>query len=400
MLNNNNERELCYVVKVEEIRPLEGYDRVEYARIGAGWWVVVRKNQFKVGDCAVYFEIDSKVPEREPFMFLEPKKFKIKTQKMCKVVSQGLLMSFEDFGWEPDKYKEGDFLTKELNVTYATVEDNQRKAPSDDKYKKMSQRHQKIFKQKWARWMMRRNWGRKIMFFFFGKKKDKKTGWPDWIKKTDEERCQNMPWLFPGNEEEWIATEKIDGTSTTFAMKGYGRKREFYVCSRNVVFDKPNKKCFYDTNVYTEMAEKYHMEEALSNAMAYWKNTPSPVDYVIIQGETYGGNIQKRNYGDEHRLAIFNVIFGFKNGEVKRLNPFDMCCFLLEIQPENAPKLEGVPIVDRHFRIPETCEELLNIASGESAIDGGMREGLVIRSKGGFRSFKAVSNDFLLKYHS
>ena len=44
MLNNNNERELCYVVKVEEIRPLEGYDRVEYARIGAGWWVVVRKD--------------------------------------------------------------------------------------------------------------------------------------------------------------------------------------------------------------------------------------------------------------------------------------------------------------------------------------------------------------------
>ena len=28
-------------------------------------------------------------------------------------------------------------------------------------------------------------------------------------------------------------------------------------------FDKPDKQCFYETNVYTEMAEKYHMENVL-----------------------------------------------------------------------------------------------------------------------------------------
>ena len=36
-----------------------------------------------------------------------------------------------------------------------------------------------------------------------------------------------MPYLFPGNpEEKWVVTEKIDGTSTTFTMRGKGSKRE------------------------------------------------------------------------------------------------------------------------------------------------------------------------------
>ena len=64
---------------------------------------------------------------------------------------------------------------------------------------RMAQRRPDIFKKPWAKWMMRREWGKKVMFLFFGKKKDKKNAWPSWIKKkTDEERCQNMPWLFPG----------------------------------------------------------------------------------------------------------------------------------------------------------------------------------------------------------
>jgi hypothetical protein len=58
-----------------------------------------------------------------------------------------------------------------------------------------------------------------------------------------------------------------------------------------------------------------------------------------------------------------------------------------------------VDIVDEHFKIPATCDELLAAAGGESTIDCGMREGLVFRSYDGAKSFKAVDNAFLLKYH-
>ena len=406
MLNKDNIRELAYLVKIDEIRPIEGYDRVEYARVG-GWWVIVKKDQFKVGDIAIYIEVDSKVPEKEPFMFLEKRKFKVKTLKMCKVISQGLLMAPADFGWEVEGedvftgerlgpgveyFKVGEFLTEKLGITYAEAEDNKRKAASADKYKLMAQRNGKLFAKQPFRWLMKRDWGKKLLFVFFGKKKDKKHGWPAWVVKTDEERCQNMPWLFPGNDEEWIATEKVDGTSTTFTMKGFGRGRQFYICSRNVVFDKPDKNCYYDTNVYVEMAEKYNIEKVLEEILFRYS---AVCDFVTIQGETYGATVQKRDYGLEGRnFKAFNVILGYEDGHTERLNPIEMKELLDEF---------GVPtvdIVDEHFKIPATCEELLVLAGGPSTIDGGMREGLVFRSYDGMKSFKAVDNNFLLKYHS
>ena len=410
MLNEKGQRELVYVVRIDEIKPIEGKDRVECAVVG-GWTVMVRKGQFKPGDLGIYFEIDSKVPEKEPFMFLEGKHFKIKTQKYKTPSgyfwSQGLLMSAEDFGWKlhndtifmgdslNDYVIEKDFLTEKLGVTYADADDNKRKAKSADKYKLMAQRRPDIFKKKWAQWMMRRNWGKKVMFFFFGKKKDKKSQWPSWVKKTDEERVQNMPWILQ-DKSEWFATEKIDGTSTTFTMKSYGRKREFYTCSRNVVFDKPDKNCYYETNVYTEMCEKYNMEHVLDCLMTFFENANHRnVEFVTIQGETYGEGIQKRDYGLKgHDFMAFNLIVGFKDGEVKRFNPSVMTIILTDYG------IPCVPIVNEYFILPDTVDELLAIATDKSAIDGGMREGLVFRSSDGVRSFKAVSNEFLMKYHS
>ena len=403
MLNSQGIRELAYVVKIDNILPIEGADRVELAYVG-GWRIMVKKNQFKIGDYAVYFEIDSKVPEKEPFMFLAPKHFKVKTQKYFKgtVLSQGLLMSFDDFkdeeGKEPSwvmslkariaakKEIEHEGLTEIIGVTYSVEEDNKRKAKSKDKYKKMAQRKPNIFKKPWARWMMKREWGCKVMFFFFGKKKDKKSEWPSWVSKTDEERIQNMPWVLE-NKDEWIATEKIDGTSTTAAYRKIRkRKHEYYICSRNVVFDKSDKNCFYETNVYVEMSEKYHFEEVLADIVEKYN-----LEWATLQGETYGAGIQKREYGLKgHDFCGFNLIFSDRG----RLNSIEAKKIM---EKYNIP---WVPIVDEHFILPDTVEELLKIATDKSTIDGGMREGLVFRSADGTKSFKAVSNEFLMKYHN
>lgn len=410
MLNSKNERELAYVVRVDDVKPIEGRDRVECAVVG-GWTIMVRKGQFYPGSLGIYFEIDSQVPEKEPFLFLAQKKFKIKTQKYKTPVgqfwSQGLLMSADDFGWTTaereydtcstcivdtngvthDIDDESRFLTKQLGVTYAVAEDNARKSGSMDKYKKMAQRHPKLFAKKPIHWLMRRDWGKKLLFVFFGKKKDKKSGWPAWVKRTDEERAQNMPWILQ-NKEPWIATEKIDGTSTTFTMKrGKFGKFDFYVCSRNVVFDKPDKACFYDSNVYLEMAEKYDIENALKDIL---KSNPE-LEWVTIQGETYGPGIQKRDYSaTEHEFAAFNFITSTE-GRWNSLKAKELLSFY---------DIPWVPIIDKEFILPDTVEELLDIATDMSVIDGGMREGLVFRSLDGAQSFKAVSNEFLMKYHN
>ena len=218
MLNSKGERELAYVVTVDDVRDMEGVNN-QIAVVG-GWTIFVKRDEFKPGDLAVYFEIDSKVPEKECFEFLRKYNFKVKTQKFVKgkVISQGLLIHPKDLDLKD--IKKGDFLTKQLGVVYYDPGDNARKA-DNSKYVSMEARHKKFFKTKLGKWLMARAWGRKLCFFFLGKKKDKKIDWPVWVKKTDEERCQNMPWLFTDErfqDMRWIATEKIDGSSTTFTI--------------------------------------------------------------------------------------------------------------------------------------------------------------------------------------
>ena len=403
MLDKEGIRQLAYVVIIDGIEPIEGYDRVEHAIVG-GWRVIVQKDQFKVGDPAIYFEIDSRVPaDKECFSFLEKRHYKVKTLKMCKTISQGLLMHPSDFGWHVTLQGEIDdgemihtpvdesrFLTKKLGVTYADDEDNARKAPSVDKYKKMAQRHPNIFKKPFVRWIMRYKFGRKVMFFFFGKKKDKKNGWPSWVQKTDEERVQNMPWII-NSEDEWIATEKIDGTSTTFTMKrGKRGKKEFYVCSRNVCFDSVDKPCYYDTNVYWEMAKKYDIYEILSDML---DNHPED-EWVTIQGETYGESVQKRDYSLKgHDFAAFNLIFSSR-GRIGTLEIIKML--------EDIYGIPCVPVVDTNIVFTDkfaTVEDMLLWAEGNSQVDNLPREGIVFRTIDGTQSFKAVSNSYLLKYH-
>lgn len=413
MLNKNSERELAYVVLIDGIEPIPGYDRVETAIVG-GWHIIVQKDQFKVGDPAIYFEIDSRVPkDRECFAFLEKRNYKIKTLKMCKTISQGLLMHASDFGWTtceketaegeikgivdntgkihyPDE--ESRFLTSILGVTYADDEDNQRKAPSVDKYKKMAQRHPNIFKKPFIRWLMKHPWGRKLMFAFFGKKKDKKNGWPSWVAKTDEERIENLPWVLKDKSTRWIATEKVDGSSTTFTMKRskFG-KFDFYVCSRNVCFDSIDKPCYYDTNIYWEMAEKYHMFDVLKQFLI---DRPS-LEWVTIQGETYGEGVQKNNYDiSGHDFKAFNLI-----DSRGRWNSAAMKGVL-----ENIYGVPCVPILDEDFYLPDTVEELREYVNSQpSTINGKMKEGIVFRTfdtTKSCNSFKCVSPEYLLKYHS
>ena len=394
MINpKTKERELAYVVQIDDIQPIEGSDNCECAIVG-GWHIMVRKNTYIPGSIAVYFEIDSKLPETAEWaQFLAPKHYKVKTQKYTfggkgNFISQGLLVSFEDLDWEMDEHELGDFVTKELGVVYSVADDNKRKS-TVNKYARMKQRNAKLFaKYNFLNKMYKNNFGKKVLFLFLGRRKDAKASfWPDWVVKTDEERVQNLPQLFPPDNTEWIVTEKIDGTSTTMTMKRkHFNKYDYYVCSRNVCFDKADKECFYETNVYTEMAEKYHLEDVLKDILKRYDN----LAFVTIQGETYGKGIQDRDYHmNDIDFKVFNLILGYKTGEVKRLNPKDMTEFLAIYA------LPCVPIVAEHFILPNSIDEMVVYADGDSVVDGDYREGVVLRTYDGVNSFKAVSNVYL-----
>lgn len=407
MLNKNKERELAYVVIVDAIEPIPGKDRVECARVN-NWTCMVPRGAFKVGDPGVYFEIDSRLPDEEPFMFLERVKFKIKTQRYKTpdgpFFSQGLLMPASDFGWEikgttiidnqgvvHEPNEESSFLTKQLKVTYYDPEDNKRKGNGPDKYKKMAARHPKLFQKRFIKWLYKKEWGKKLLFIFFGKKKDNRN-WPAWVVKTDEERIENLPSYFQ-NKQEWIATEKIDGSSTTFTIKR-GKypwsKNDFYVCSRNVCFDTPEKaeRCYYDSNIYLEMAEKYNMQSVMEQLL---KDYPE-AEFITIQAETFGAGVQKRDYTmTDHDMRVFNLIMSHTG----RWNSSKGAEVLSKYG------LKWVPILDEHFILPDTLDELrVYVDSEGSKIDGNMREGVVFRAQDGGLSFKCVSPNFLIKFHN
>lgn len=382
----NGERALAYIVSVDDVQEIAGADNIQMAIVG-GWNVIIRRDEMCKGEKAVFFEIDSKVPDTdERFKFLEPKHYKVKTMKFGKfgVYSQGLLMPLRLFPELGDAEINTD-VTQKLGVVYSVAEDNVRKRSTngDSKYKSMGARHPKLFKTKPVRWLMKRKWGRRLLFLFFGKKKDKPLAFPDFVKKTDEERVENQPWRV-GDGRQYVLTEKLDGTSSTYALRRKGRtKYEFYVCSRNVRQADENQKTYHDHNIYWDMAFKYDIERHLREYLEAHKEC----EWVCIQGESVGsvqGNPLKL---DDDDLYVFNFITS-KFGRSGSLEGKEIV---------ESWGMKWVPVLGIG-ETQATMEELKEFADGKSAVNPSvLREGIVYRSLDGSDSFKNVSRQFLLK---
>lgn len=383
------DRALAHIEKIEWIKQIEGADNIELIGI-LGWVCIAKIGEFNVGDLAVYIEIDSKCPEDdERFAFLASKHYKIKTMKLgkFKCFSQGLALPVASFPEVANK-NIGDDVTEILKITYSSEEDQQRKSSGavdiNAKYKAMAARHAKLAKKKWFRWLMKRTWGRKLLFLFFGKKKDNPKGYPSWIVKTDEVRIENCP-FYLDSDEKWIKTEKADGTSCTYAVNKIKKnKYEFIVCSRNVRQVDQNQECYHDTNIYWDLAFKYNIKDILLRFAI-----ENDYDRVVLQGEGIG-NVQGNPYKlTEDKLLVFNLVI---NGI--RLGTIEMAGFC------EAYGLEHVPIISEEYYLPKTMEEIKLEADGYSVINPKVkREGFVYRSLDGQKSFKNVSREYLLKHN-
>lgn len=388
----NDKRALAYTARCGKIEKIEGADNIELMSV-LGWKVIVKIGEFHEGDLCVYFEIDSKLPEKEWSEFMASKKYKVKTMKLgkFKVISQGLALPVSVFDVKIPN-EEGVDVTELLGVTYSVEEDNARKSNNvnkDKKYQSMAARNAKLFKKKPFRWLMRREWGRKLLFVFFGKKRDNPRGWPThfpYIHKTDEERCENLPWVL-GYERPLTVTEKLDGTSSTYILERKGRnKYEFYVLSRNVRQADENQECYHDHNIYWDMAFKYDIENKLRG---YLKAYPE-CTYACIQGESVGsvqGNPLKLKEDDFYAFNFIDSI----SGRV----PSTMGKALVEKMG-----MKWVPILDTNYMMPADMEEFKQFATAKSVVNPNvMREGIVLRDPTNDFSFKNVSREYLLKHN-
>lgn len=394
MLDKDGKRMLAYVQVVDSIEPIEGADNIELAHV-LGWTLITKKGEFNPGDKCAFFEIDSKVPDSNPaFEFLASKHYKIKTYKLGKfnVISQGLILPLSVLGIDPNTEVLTD-LTEKLGVTYSVVEDNYRKSDvREQAIKQYKAKHKKFFNNKLVKRLMKYKFFRWL--FLRGMKKghkDMKKAFPtEFVSKTDEERIQNMPYLLQ-DKTPLVATEKIDGTSTTWLLVRKGKKKfEFYVCSRNIRMYKPDQECYQgNDNIYWEMAVKYDIE----NQFTKYLNEHKDIEWVCIQGESYGegwqGNPLKLK---GHHFAAFN----FKDSKNGR---WDSVTAKKLLESWDTP-IPWVPILDENFILPDTVDELLKIATDKSVVNKDvLREGIVFRGKDGKLSFKAVSPEYLMKHN-
>ena len=358
-------RKLASIKTVSSLVPIEGRDKIELAIID-GWSVIVKKGEFQIGGKCVYCEIDSVMPETEQFEFLRPKNFRIKTMKMAGVVSQGICFPLNIL--PQGDYKVEQDVTEILKIKqYEPTMDKETepvtKAASKTKYPK---------------WLMKFGFFRQWVY-----KRDHREGkgFPSFISKTDETRIQNMPWIL-SNIDPWIATEKIDGQSGTFALVRRKSKIpfvkdkfEYIVCSRNLrLFSKSDAS-------YWQVSEKYGIESLLHKLIG-------DGEWVAIQGECVSPSVQGNKYKvSEPDLYVFNLIY--PGGRIGSSVAKETC---------ESIGLKFVPILDTAYKLPDTVLGIFDYAHGKSAIGDTIREGVVFRSQDGKQSFKAVDPLFLLKY--
>lgn len=362
---SDNFRKLASVQIINDLKPIKDRDRIVLAQV-LGWTVIVKKGEFNIGDKCVYIEIDSLLPENNPdFEFLRNKKFRIKTMKLGQVYSQGIVFPMSILPQDKE-YNVGDDVTDILKI--------KKYDPQAEEEAKLNISTKPI--KKYPKFLMRWSWFRKLVL----PSKRQQRGFPMQISKTDEERIQNCPQVLQ-NKNKCIITEKIDGSSLSCLLvknkTWYGKtKYEFILCSRNLRLWTP------DGSYYWEMAKKYHLEETL-------KQMIGDREWIAIQGEVYGSSIQGNPYGINNReLRVFNLIY--PTGRLGSVEAKKIC-------EKNG--LMFVPILDENFVLPDTVEEMLKYATAKSVINPNViREGVVVRSKDGKQSFKAVSPEYLLKH--
>lgn len=338
-------RKLASIQKIKYVKPIPDADSIETVGI-LGWECVSKKGEFQTDDLCVYFEIDSLLPDIPEFEFLRKscwnesfKKFRLKTIKLRKQLSQGLALPLSVF---PNLIG----LTAGADVTELL---------GVEKYEPP------------------------IPAAIVGDARS--FSWP--ISKTDEIRVQlDDEYGFIENltGKPYYITLKLDGTSSTFLIDP--KDEIFHVCGRNYSYKRNDDHSFW------KIADRYRIEEGLRS---FWERGHR----LAIQGEIVGPGIQKNPLGlNTVDLYVFNVVDIRTNTKL---------CLDQSLIITKELGVKFVPILDKSSSFRYTVDDLLELAQGKyihhfpSAKSSQEREGIVIRSICGEISFKAINNQFLLK---
>jgi RNA ligase (TIGR02306 family) len=335
------ERKLVTHRVIKDIIPIEGADLIELAIVD-GWQCVVKKGEFKVGDTGVYFEVDSFLPIKPEYEFLRKggykvveglgEGFRIRTIKLKGKLSQGLLL--------PLPPSELPLLGEDLSEAYGV-----------------------------------RKYEKPIPAQLQGKVKG---NFPDFLRKTDQERVQNLDDISQIAGHTFETTLKLDGSSMTV----YIRDGNIGVCSRNLELDMAD-----EGNSFVKTA---HTSKAFDALDLFYDITGGE---IALQGELMGPGVQgNREDLPSLQFYVFDV---WDIEKQEYLPPKGREKLINDLGLLHVPIL-GETTYDSDVTLEEIQENELTFAEQIPSIKNPIAEGIVQKRSDGKFSFKAINNKFLL----
>lgn len=341
---------MASVQRIQGIHPIEDADAIEVAKVN-GWNVVVKRGEFNPGQDIIYFEIDSFLVDGVPaWQFLVDKNsiefnglkgHVLKTVRLRGQLSQGLILSLNSLGLSQLEFKQGDDLTDVLKI---------------QKYEPP------------------------IPECLVGQVKGM---FPSFIKKTEQERIQNIFDKMAAKYRDVIfeATMKLDGNS----MTAYLNNKEIGVCSRGL-----------DLKINEENQDnafiKVFKEKGIEDFLKYYGRN------IAVQGEVMGPGIcGNREKFSDHEFFLFDV---YDIDRRRHMTPDERSVVVDDMirfgySGSFVPNLGYVKVFDQFSNI----DELLK-ASEIRSINHKTAEGIVYRSNRLINdeiiSFKVISNKYLM----
>jgi RNA ligase (TIGR02306 family) len=285
MIENANS--VCYVARINEIKPIPGADNIEVGVIG-GWNCIIKKGDYKVGDLVGIATTDAVIPQRlsdamNVTNYLR-KGQRVRTVKLRGVYSECLVIpnQFLPIGYN----REGKDLMEDL----------------------------KIFKYEPPVTQIQLSSGRKIKYHQN----------PNFTVYHKFPNLKNVAGLFTEEDNVQI-TRKLHGTNARYGIVKKSKlslwdkvKRFFtndpwieyeYVYGSHNVEKGSDSQGFYSTDVWREVADKYNLKEKMWHLAKVVHSIEYIGSGIVLYGEIYGPGIQKNyDYGmKELEFAGFDI---------------------------------------------------------------------------------------------
>ena len=280
MENNNS---VCFVARINEIKPIEGADKIEQGVIG-GWNCIIQKGQYKVNDLVAVATTDAVIPQHlsddmNVTNYLR-KGGRVRTVKLRGVYSECLIIPIEKTGLFKYEFTEGKDL---MDIMY-------------------------IHKYEPPAVQIQLSSGRKVKYYQN----------PNFGVYYKFPNLKNVKGMFTGEDLVEI-TRKMHGTNARYGivkkrkMSIWDKVKRFfgnewaeyeYVYGSHNVEKGSDSQGFYGTDVWADINKRMGIKEKLW--MYATEYGPKVIgEGIVLYGEIYGAGIQK-NY--EYNSSITNFM--------------------------------------------------------------------------------------------